>query len=228
MAQTSEFGAFIRHDPANFDAESAVDCVSYKDVVANNLNHLADQRGQVLVNAHLISGNELTTEDPAVSGNTNYWFPMTIFGPFFLTCRGDGTPYPLVVRIAGFAGAANEVRFRVIVSAPGDATSFFYDASSSWDDDFQNTLTAATSSTSTGWLTTTGVGGSSTNLIELSQSMASVEMTRLISTPDATSGGKFAQRPAVMAAITVVAGTTNTAARPYLTALEVREYVGGP
>ena len=208
---TSEHGAFIRHDSAAFGDGYPVDAAIYKDCARNNLLHLADEFAQQLVCAVWRSGVELSTDAPA---STSVWYPIATFGPFALRTRANGTPYPLVVRIAGFASAAHSVTFRVVVSPRGLGESMAQAATAP-----ANVVEVSTSSTSAAWLSP------STYIATIDSDLAAA-MIEEIPCSDDVSYGTPAARLACLADISVWAKTANILATPRLAGLEVREYVG--
>lgn len=219
MPQTSEYGGIVLHDVTMFGDGHPLDCALYKDAVVNNLNHHADEYGQQLVNAHLRTSNELSTDTPTV---IETWYPITTFGPFLVTCQADGTPYPLFVRIGGFAaGAANQVRFRVVV-IPAAYSGLLLSYLDVWDATPRaNVIEASTSSMTTAVLTP------SADLIEVSATIAEAARVAVPTSDDAAYAIPKTQTGHEMI-VHVWGGTTNVASTPTLSLLELREYVGGP
>lgn len=210
---TSEYAAFIRHSTTHLGDGYPLDAALYKDVVRNNLNHVADELGQQLVNFVCRSSSELTTGTPAA---INTWYPIVTCGPFMLTCRSNGVPYPIVVRLAGFASTANNITLRVVVAPRGQSAAQVQAAVAP-----SNIIEATTSSTSAAWLSP------SPYIATVSAELAN-EMVESIAVCDAVSGASPRHRTAVRAEISVWGSTANVSAVPTLSGLSAREYIGEP
>lgn len=66
--------------------------------VCNNINHIADQRGSVLV-MHKGDGSEIGLLVGEYADST--WTPGLSFGPFPLRLDANNVPYPIRVRVGG-------------------------------------------------------------------------------------------------------------------------------
>jgi hypothetical protein len=146
MTATSELGYYVRRDFTRTLVGSCPTDTGEARALANNINHVADECGQVLVN--------WVAPTSGWAGTTNYfnWLQATTdtryrrlmsFGVFPVRIRPDGAPYSYRCRLAvtSDAGAAT-VTCRLVVGIPGAL-----DVDASQTTATANTLEVVTSST---------------------------------------------------------------------------------
>ena len=85
--------------------------------IANNWNHVADERSRVLV----CWSPRSTTTGGYVIKLTSVWTRLVSFGPFPLLVGADGAPYPVRLAVGGRSTALSELRIGVCVIGSADA-----------------------------------------------------------------------------------------------------------
>lgn len=105
---------FIRRDDTRFEETKPVN-VGDAMALANNAAHLADERGQELINWALPSGYMSGSGD---IGDTT-WKLMERYGPFNVTMRADGEPFQFRVRTTmATSGGGGAGYIRVALGPP--------------------------------------------------------------------------------------------------------------
>lgn len=143
MATSEQLAVVAGIDTALGDA--AGDTAAIRDAV-NNLLHLADGCGRVLVNvadAAYVYGKWAAASDGA-------WKPVFSSGTFYPLIRDDGSAYPIRVRIGGAAGSATGSVFRIGICPVGTARTYMSGATIGTN----VVQTATITSTTPAWLTT--------------------------------------------------------------------------
>ena len=205
---TSIHEGVIRYEIAQLDTDEPVD-TAHARILINNALHFADEAGQVLVAFPPISGRSMESVPNVVST----WTRITAFGPFALRVQSDGTPYPVVVQLAGVTSGAGPVTFRVALT-PDDDDDERAEILAAGD----NTSDASTSSTTLAWLTM------GTSPITLTPAKASA-MTQTLSTIDAVGGDPVSVR-VCLCRVAVWGQYTGSKSQPILHGLYAREYIG--
>lgn len=97
---TSESKGIIKGLPTDYiDFYHKALRTSTHRTLANNINHLADERSRVLVN--YVNSSTTGGLSPTVPGSSTVWKLVYTFGPFYQLVGDDGLPYPIRVRIGG-------------------------------------------------------------------------------------------------------------------------------
>lgn len=140
---TSELGYYWRMAPGVASSQQAASTGFMRGMIGNGL-HIADMAGKVLVNA-------VGTGAFAKCGvtATGVYRRIISFGPFALSLKADGLPYPIRVRIAG-AGDGKvgaSVQFRIVATAPGMGATWVNTA-------LDNVTESSTVGNTPAWLTT--------------------------------------------------------------------------
>lgn len=182
-----------------------------KSLVAENLEHIADEIGHACVGWR--SPNP-TTQYRTHRAHTSTAQPLLIWesDPFHVTLDADGTPYPVRIDAAGHATQAQPVTFRVVIAPPGRSIRYAHSPTA------DQIIDCTTSSTTDGWLTHTDT------LVQLSAEDVAVGLHRF-GTIDAV-GGDPITVDTVRATISVWALTSNLSAALRLTGVYAQEYVG--
>lgn len=215
MTATSVHGGLVRaYVP--LAADGPIEAHTARDCTFNNLNHLADEAGQVYVDwAGTVGGTlaYMTTADAIVADE---WQEIVTYERLVIPVRADtGQPYAMRVRIGGHASAAFDVDFRLAIS-PGTPSADTADDSAY--------LTGATASTTAAWLSGTSQGAEAwTNLVRLSASQMGAPQPYLTLTGI---GGSVITGEQYRVGLTVWGRTVNVSATPRLSGLYVAAFIG--
>lgn len=206
--------------------DDPVDSVLMRRGVANNLMHMCDSMGQVRVNFWPVLSSYANSLDSylAIEGpdNTTGWYlfggmPM---GPWPLTLRADGTPYRLIVHMAGFMSSGLGTGTFRLVFAPDFATAreeLFEDTDRAWE--------GSTTATSTSTITGASQGsGAYADYVDIDRDRAAAWI-RDVTVYDAVSGAEPKSAQQCLTSAWVFARTTHTGAAPRLSGLRVAEYI---
>lgn len=134
-----------------WNENAAVDATFTRDIVHNNLCHLADEYAQVRVAWGATSGTfddqQVNFQASVSSYSLNTWYPMVSFGPWPLALRQSGDGYYIRLRLSVGAGKAGDtVEVRAVVSPAAEAAGLI-----GVDEDYVYEVTAnSTSSTTAG------------------------------------------------------------------------------
>lgn len=212
MASSTQAG-IVRFAAADLAANDPLHTDLVRDGIADTLLHLDDEDAQCRVSWVTESTAKFrTTGTPAVADT---WYPICPFGPFPVALRGDGTPFALVVRIAGSSDAQTfAVKFRAVLSTLRDAPSGALIGGA-------HTLTTATTVTN---MTAAWLAPASTNLVAFSAEQALSAMSRYATLTALAGISASVEIPAVY--LHIYGSTANTASTPQLCGVYAREYVG--
>lgn len=142
---TSLFQGLIRSEAAEWDAQAPVDTAWARSIL-QNVMHSADECAQPLVNWRTSDANAATR----VLTQASTWYAVWASAALPARLRGDGTTYPLRLRLRAARGTAGTVDFGVCIIGGRLTVDAAYDALS------VGAPVAATASTSNGtsaWLT---------------------------------------------------------------------------
>lgn len=204
--------------------DDPVDSLLMRRGVANNLMHACDSMAQVRVNAwptKVFGGNldaYWTIDGPDF---TAQWYPLggMPFGPWPLTLRADGTPYRLIVQLAGATAAAGTVTFRVVI-APD-----YVSAVEGLTEDTDRVWEGSTTSTSAADVSGVSQGANSgLDYLDVSRTLAASWIRSHIAY-DAVGGSSPVNVQQCLVSAWVFAKTTHTSAVPRLYGLRVAEYL---
>jgi hypothetical protein len=208
---TSPYAGRIAFDDSLFGEDYPHAAHTARAYIAENLEHLADEAGQVRVAWRSPAPTTaFLTHETITRIDTPYLIWES--DPFPVTLDEDGVPYPLRIDAAGFASQANAVTFRVVAAPAGRSLTYARSPT------FPQVVDCTTSSTTDGWLT------HADNLVQMSSSDA-VEGLEEIPTIDAI-GGDPVTVAATLATISVWALTSNLSTALRLTGVYAAEYVG--
>lgn len=185
-----------------------------REGLADTLLHLDDQDGQCRCAWVAESTAKFRTTGTPAAVNTYY--PITIFGPWSISLKANGTPFTMVVRIAGSSDAQTfAVKFRAVLSTLRDAPAALAIGGA-------DTLTTATTTANmtAGWL----ADAAATNLVTLTDVQAR-NATQSVATLDALAGDP-ATVSMCLVYLHLYGSTANTASTPQLCGVYAREYVG--
>ncbi|MCU0676840.1 MAG: hypothetical protein MUE69_29125 [Myxococcota bacterium] len=114
---TSRFKGLIRHEDAQWDAYSPVDAAWSRGVMSNVM-HSADSCGQVLANWRVLDSVPNMLGREVRQGAT--WYVMWASPELPVRVRGDGSSYPLRVRVRGAGSdAGGAVDFAIAIHPAG-------------------------------------------------------------------------------------------------------------
>lgn len=108
--------------PASYQqSDDPLDSVLYRNVVANNALHAADQTSRVFVNwravkSSLVTGNPKTHLEPDQLGAANTWYPIGIFGPWPMSLWDDLVPYKVRVELVGASTGGATATFGMAIA----------------------------------------------------------------------------------------------------------------
>lgn len=115
MTYTSLHKGWMFSAGKGLTGNDAYDVSTARDFLANNTAHMADQIGQVRVNAMCDSSADMDITNVSSVG-LSPWGRAAAFGPFPLSIREDGESYRLRVRVRGYTvGGAGTAYFRLVV-----------------------------------------------------------------------------------------------------------------
>lgn len=148
---TSTLGGLVRGISTTLaDYEAQPVRTSTWRAIANNWNHLADERSRTLV---CWAAESTTTGGITNSKVANAWQRLVSFGPFPLLVTADGRPYNVRLAVGGRSSASAQLRIGVCIAgtaetqmalatAPSNVleTTSFNNATNSWRADDYVTL----------------------------------------------------------------------------------------
>lgn len=218
MTASSPRGGRRRYSIAGFDGLSTIPAMLYRDTVANNILHAADEASaKVLVNWNAPDTSLITgTPQVYMAGDletASRWYRMAAYGPFGLSVRTGSRPYTLVVEVEAKASiaAATQIAIEIgpLMDQPGNIIAGTGRNSQQWN----------TSSTSRAWLTSV----SASNLIVVDSTTLETITSR--PTVDAVTGLDL-EVLSCEVYVNVFGWSTAGTAEPQIYGVHVREYVG--
>lgn len=142
---TSLFEGLIRSEAAQWDAYAPVDTAWSRSVI-QNVMHSADECAQPLINFRVAVGNA----SQRVLTQASTWYAVWASPALPCRVRGDGTTYPLRLRLRAARGTAGTVDFGITVVGGRLTVDAAYDAIAVGA---PVAATASTSSATAAWLT---------------------------------------------------------------------------
>lgn len=210
VPQTSEHGGFIRGLAAEMDSGGdAIDAAITRDGIVNNLLHLLDERGQVLVAFHAVAATDVQLTSPSTT--TPSLIPGCNF-PVTLSIRhGDASSYRVVIYMRAAISAAGTATFWLALRVPRTTLRPPDPAS------FSTTYVASVSTTST-----SGADLAATLYVGSDD----VAEARLESVPSIDGGEDPATALVLPASIQIWAKSSSGSSNPQVLAFVAREFAG--
>jgi len=191
------------------DAYAPVDTAWSRSIV-QNVMHSADSCGQVLVNWRTSNANAASR----VLTQANTWYAVLSFAALPIRLRGDGTSYPLRIRLRAASDGPKAMDFAVCVVGGRLTTDAGYDAISVGSP----LATFGASSTAThAWLTLTS---GTINLSAGTGSTTEIERSTLAEIGGAAVGVRYDAAKVLVFAKSASSGTC------YVSGLHAAEYIG--
>lgn len=120
---TSLFEGLVRSQASRWSDYAPVDA-AWSRAIMSNVMHSADSCGQVLVNWRVSPAHAVTRTLTQAST----WYAVWMSAPLPIRLRGDGTGYPLRIRIRAARGVAGAIDLAVVVFGGRLSTDAGYDA----------------------------------------------------------------------------------------------------
>lgn len=210
---TSLFEGLIRSEAAQWDAYSPVDTAWARGILSNVM-HSADSCGQVLVNWRNSDANAV----PRVLTQASTWYAIWSSAALPIRLRGDGTSYPLRVRLRAARSTAGTVDFAVCVIGGRLTTDAGYDALAVGA---PLAITASSSSGTHAWLT---LSGSTINLAAGGVASTEIERSTLVEIGGAAMAVRYDAAKVLVFAKREAGSSASTSA--LVSGLHAAEYIG--
>lgn len=137
MSSTSPIGGRRRFPTTALDAQQPLDPLYARDVLANNLLHLADRAHEKVLVNDVATKSTITTGNAGVTTTASAfaaveWRTVQVYGPFDLSIfayRGERIPYSVRVRLA--ATRTGDLEWACQLCLPDETTAILYDSTAS-------------------------------------------------------------------------------------------------
>ena len=210
IAQTSEFGGFVRGLANEMDASGApVDAAGTRYGVLNNLLHLCDEEGQFLVCAVTSAATDLQLAAPTAIMQQ---IPGAAFRTLVRIRSGDGSTFRVVVYMRARVTAAATGTFRIALRPMEGLTTRPLDPA----------VVVTTSVADVSTTSTTGADLTATVYLDA----ATVRRLPVLAYPSEDGGGAPSLGQVHMCELQVWATSTVGSALPTIMALTAREFAG--
>lgn len=210
---TSLFEGLIRSEAGRWDAYDPADTAWARSILSNVM-HAADSCGQVLANWRNNDANAVTR----VLTQASTWYAVWSSAALPIRLRGDGTSYPLRVRLRAARGTAGTVDFAVCVIGGRLTTDAGYDAINVGA---PLAVTASSSSGTHAWLT---LSGSTINLSAGSVATTEIERSTLAEIGGAPVAVRYDTAKVLVFAKREAGSSVSTSA--LVSGLHAAEYIG--
>lgn len=210
---TSLFEGLVRSQASQWSDYASADAAWSRSIL-QNVMHAADSCGQVLANWRTADANAVTRTLTQAST----WYAVWTSAPLPIRLRGDGTGYPLRIRLRAARGVAGTVDLAVVVFGGRLSTDAGYDAIAVGA---PLAATASTSSATHAWLT---LSVPTINIASGSASTTEFERSTRAEIGGAAVGVRYdAATVAVFAKREAGSGATTTA---LISGIHAAEYIG--
>lgn len=215
MTAQSEYGHYMRFDAATYVAGEQPFDTGLARVMVNDVRHLQQVHGQVLVD--WVARTSSQHLEPTTASTTAFEF-IGSSGLVPIRIREDGSAYTFVVGLGGKSQQGHNVTLRVVI---GVITMLAGEVALG-----VTGLEGSTTSLTSAWLATTDVDtAAASTVIELHPSTVP-ELARDLMMPDGVASTEYVTRRWALADVQVWGLTSNVLSKPRLSGLYVREFRG--